>query len=158
LNPSGIRFGSSEIYNILLSPSLAPYISDACVVGQQRNQAPYFDSTEKVVLYIKCHPSTRNAEHPLLLDPELERKVREQIATDLSRRHVPTHIFRAPEIPYNVNGKKLELQVKAILCGGDGAMARLKITEEESRALAWFLPFYQVEKVLQGAGKPAPKL
>ncbi|KIX10167.1 acetoacetate-CoA ligase [Rhinocladiella mackenziei CBS 650.93] len=154
LNPSGIRFGSSEIYNILLTPRFTPYISDACVVGQQRNQAPYFDTTEKVVLFVKCTPSAKRSKDPLQLDPDLERKIRDQIAKDLSRRHVPTFIFRAAEIPYNVNGKKLEIQVRAILCGGEDAMAKLKVTEEEKRALASFLPFYDIEKVVQQTKGP----
>ncbi|OQV05519.1 hypothetical protein CLAIMM_10246 [Cladophialophora immunda] len=149
LNPSGIRFGSSEIYNILLTPKFAPYITDACVVGQQRNQAPYFDTTEKVVLFVKCAPSARKPQDLHQLDPDLERQIRDQIASDLSRRHVPTFIFRAAEIPYNANGKKLEIQVRAILCGGKGAMAKLKVTEEEKRALASFLPFYNIEKVVE---------
>jgi acetoacetyl-CoA synthetase len=160
LNPSGIRFGSSEIYNVLLGPTLSPYISDACVVGQQRNKAPYFDSTEQVVLFVKCSAQHRahNPKHPLFLDAELESKIRQKIAQDLSRRHVPSHIFKAAEIPYNVNGKKLELQVKAILCGGKEALRRLKITEDERKALAWFVPFYEVETVVQNTERAMAKL
>ncbi|RVX71872.1 hypothetical protein B0A52_04271 [Exophiala mesophila] len=158
LNPSGVRFGSSEIYNILLTPRFSSYITDACVVGQQRAQAPYFDSVEQVVLFVKCTPSYSARRNPLKLDPGLEQQIRKEIAKGLSRRHVPTHIFEAPEVPYNINGKKLEIQVKAILCGGKPAFEKLKVTEEDRRALAWYLPFYHIEKVIEETQRPAVKL
>ncbi|KEF56412.1 uncharacterized protein A1O9_07993 [Exophiala aquamarina CBS 119918] len=159
LNPSGIRFGSSEIYNILLSPKFTRSVSDACVVGQQRNQAPYFDTSERVVLFVKCTSNALlSSESPLKLHPTLEKQVREQITKDLSRRHVPAFIFTAPEIPYNVNGKKQEIQVRAVLCGGEQAMAKLQVTEEERRVLKWFLPFYAMERIIAGSDVVSSKL
>lgn len=158
LNPSGVRFGSSEIYNILLTPRFSDFISDACVVGQQRSQDPYFDSVEQVVLFVKCTPSYSCKNHSLKLDPDLERRIRKQIVKDLSPRHVPTFIFRVPEVPYNVNGKKLEIQVKAILSGGRDAFAKLKATDEERKILALFLPFYHIEQVVKQTERPFAKL
>ncbi|KAH0844046.1 Acetoacetyl-CoA synthetase [Fonsecaea pedrosoi] len=159
LNPSGVRFGSSDIYNVLLTPRFSQSISDACVVGQQRSFAPYFDSVERVVLFVKCTPSYQHrTHHPWILDPDLEHAIRAQISRDLSRRHVPTFIFRVPEVPYNANGKKLEIQVKAIVSGGRDAFEKLKATEEERKALAWFLPFYHIENVVKGTERPEVKL
>lgn len=156
LNPSGIRFGSSEIYSILSTPQFTPFIVDSCVVGQQRVKPPYSDAAEQVVLFIKCAPTATT--NGLKTNPEVETKIREQIAKDLSRRHVPTFVFEAPEIPYNTNGKKLEIQVKAVLCGGREALAKMKITKEERQSLEWFEKFYHIEREQQRSGRRTGKL
>lgn len=71
---------------------------------------------------------------------------------------MPTYIFEVDEIPYNVNGKKLEIPVKAVLCGGAAAMAKLKVTKEELVQIAKFLPFYEVERVVKIARREQPNL
>jgi len=147
LNPSGVRFGSSEIYNVLAAPQFDGLIADAMVVGQQRLTPPYSDPAEHVVLFVKCTP--RASTGTLHLDPRLESAIRRQVEKDLSRRHVPTFMFEVEEVPYNANGKKLEIQVKAVLCGGGDALARLKVTREEFRHLKWFERFYDIDGVVK---------
>jgi acetoacetyl-CoA synthetase len=93
-----------------------------------------------------------------MLNPTLERQIREEIAKNLSRRHVPTFIFEVPEVPYNVNGKKLEIQVKKVLCSGRDGLAKLKVTKEESKHLEWFVRFHDIEKVLEGERRMPAKL
>ncbi|CAK4011374.1 acetoacetate- ligase [Lecanosticta acicola] len=146
LNPSGIRFGSAEVYTVLDSPHLRPYIVDALVVGQQRQDAKYSDATEQVLLFIKCTPSASS--DILLPDPELVERIQKQIIQDLSRRHLPRYIFAVDEIPYNVNGKKLETLVKRVVNGGAGVRGKLKMTEEEGRMMGGFERFYEVEDVM----------
>jgi len=53
------------------------------------------------------------------LTKELERKIRTAIRTALSARHVPAYIFEVAEIPYTVNGKKIEIAVKQIVSGSN---------------------------------------
>ncbi len=43
--------------------------------------------------------------------------VRSTISNSLSPSHVPNYIFEVPEIPYTINGKKIELAVKQIVSG-----------------------------------------
>lgn len=156
LNPSGVRFGSSEIYNILSYPKFTSSIRDFLVVGQQRVTERYSDPAERVVLFIKCTPSaTTNSLTPT---PTLDSEIRLEIAKNLSRRHVPTFIFEVPEVPYNVNGKKLEIQVKRVLCDGREGLVKLKITKEELRHLEWFVKFHDIEKVLGEEGGILAKL
>ena len=156
LNPSGVRFGSSEIYNILSTPKFNEVIADAIVIGQQRIAAPFSDPAECVVLFVHCRPhATTNS---IYLKPEIESAIRDQINQDLSRRHVPTFVFETKEVPYNVNGKKLEIQVKAVLCGGKEALARLELSPEERRQLSWYVKFFDIEKVVAGAQKRPLKL
>ncbi|KEF63445.1 uncharacterized protein A1O9_01423 [Exophiala aquamarina CBS 119918] len=148
LNPSGIRFGSSEIYNITSMPQFTSSILDAIVVGQQRVKPPmYSDPTESVVLFIRCTPSASSG--TLTPNPKLVKQLNDAIAKDLTRRHVPAYIFEAPEIPYNANGKKLEIQLKAVLCGGREALEKLKTTKEEKALLVWYVKFFEVEKIVK---------
>ncbi|KAF2166766.1 hypothetical protein M409DRAFT_66349 [Zasmidium cellare ATCC 36951] len=151
LNPSGIRFGSAEIYTILDSPSLKPSISDALVVGQQRSTAKYSDPTEQVLLFMKPTPSTS-------LTPSLISRIRDSIARDLSRRHVPQYFFEVDEIPYNVNGKKLETLVKKVVNGGPEVLAKLKMTEDEARMMGKFVEYYDVEEVVGRQRRATSKL
>lgn len=84
----------------------------------------------------------------LRVRPDLEAAIREQIARDLSRRHVPTYIFETEVVPYNANGKKLEIQVKAVLCGGAAALRKLKLGQEDLMQIKWYEPFYAIEGVV----------
>lgn len=129
-------------------PQFTSSILDAIVVGQQRVNPPgYSDPTESVVLFIKCTPSASSG--TLTPNPKLIKQLKDAIAKDLTRRHVPAFIFEAPEVPYNVNGKKLEIQLKAVLCGGQEALDKLKTTREERTLLSWFVKFFEVEKVVK---------
>ncbi|EXJ61493.1 acetoacetate-CoA ligase [Cladophialophora psammophila CBS 110553] len=103
LNPSGVRFGSAEIYNVV---SQFPEFEDAICVGQRRPQ----DSDERVILFIKTKDNRD-------LSRSTIKAVRSAVAAALSPRHVPSFVFQTPEIPYTINGKKIELAVKQIVSG-----------------------------------------
>ena len=105
LNPSGVRFGSSEIYNIVLKHFSAE-IEDALCIGRKREQDP----DEVVVLFAKMAKDQKFSE-------DLIKKIQEVVRKELSARHVPKVIDECPEIPYTMNGKKVEGAVKQILCG-----------------------------------------
>ena len=66
-------------------------------------------------------------------EPNLLDKLRKQIRTNLSARHVPTLILPITDIPYTVNGKKVEVAVKKILAGqsvkNQGALANPECLE-----------------------------
>lgn len=91
LNPSGVRFGSAEIYTVL-EAEFAGEIEDSVCVGQRRKG----DVDERVLLFVKMREGRR-------FDVQLVRRVRESIARGLSRRHVPRFVFETREIP--VSGK-----------------------------------------------------
>ena len=88
LNPSGVRFGSGEIYGVLERPVFSSRIDDTICVGQRRPQ----DKDERVLLFIKMRAGKK-------LDPQFEEAIRGAIKAALSRRHVPAHIFEVKEIP-----------------------------------------------------------
>ncbi|KAI0044984.1 acetoacetate-CoA ligase [Auriscalpium vulgare] len=118
LNPSGVRFGSAEIYTVL--ERFADVIDDSICVGQRRPQ----DTDERVLLFL-----VMRAGHSL--DAALDQRIRDAIRSALSRRHVPSYIFQVDAIPYTVNGKKIEIAVKQIVSGMDvkpsGAVANPEV-------------------------------
>jgi len=124
LNPLGVRFGSAEIYNILLK-HFNTEVEDALCIGRKRES----DSDETVVLFLKMangQPFT----------PELADKIRAVVRKELSARHVPGIIDECPQIPVTTNGKKVEGVVKKILCG-------LDVKTSASVANAECLDFYR---------------
>ena len=106
LNPSGIRFGSSEIYAVL--STLESKITDYMIVGQRRAS----DLDEQLLLFIKMAPGVR-------CDRSIHLEIKERISQSLSIRHVPRFIVPVARIPYNVNGKRLETLVKRVVSGGE---------------------------------------
>jgi acetoacetyl-CoA synthetase len=90
LNPSGIRFGSSEIYNVITT-EFSDSIADSICVGQRRPQ----DNDERVVLFLQMQSGRQ-------FTSQLVKQVKQRIRARLSARHVPKFIFETPEIPVSI--------------------------------------------------------
>ncbi|KAF9462660.1 acetoacyl-CoA synthetase [Collybia nuda] len=110
LNPGGIRFGSSELYDVLdlwFSGSTVEHsIVDSLAVGQKIDGG----ADERVILFIKL-PEGHN------LSADFERRVKAEIRARRSPRHVPARIIQVSDIPYTLNGKRVEVLVKKIING-----------------------------------------
>jgi acetoacetyl-CoA synthetase len=94
LKPAGVRFGSAEIYNVLLK-HFAAEVQDALCIGRRRES----DADEVVVLFLKMDDGVP-------LDDHLVRGIKARVASELSLRHVPGIVVECPEIPITTNGKK----------------------------------------------------
>lgn len=108
LNPSGIRFGSGEIYAITEGPDFINEVGDTLCVGRRRPQ----DNDETVFLFVKMLPGKNFTE-------ELHQRLRAAIAKGLSPRHVPRFIVPVDDLPVTINGKKIEIAVKQLMGGKD---------------------------------------
>ncbi|KAF9175329.1 hypothetical protein BGX21_008798 [Mortierella sp. AD011] len=106
LNPNGVRFGSAEIYNIVDTYS---QVQDSLCVGQTLKDG----TDERVVLFLKV--AEEDEDKPL--DENLVNKIKAHIRSQLSPRHVPAFILKTKDIPYTINGKKVEIAVKKIISG-----------------------------------------
>lgn len=93
LKPAGVRFGSSEIYNVILKHF--PEIDDGLCIGRRREN----DTDETVVLFLKMAQGAT-------LSEELKERVKSVIRGELSARHVPGIFDECPAIPATINGKK----------------------------------------------------
>ena len=103
LNPAGVRFGSADLYDVLTK---IDWIDDSLAVGYKKET----ENDERVVLFLKLKETIQ-------LDKEKVEQVKIMIRNALSARHVPAYIMAVPDIPYTVNGKKVEVAVKNILAG-----------------------------------------
>jgi acetoacetyl-CoA synthetase len=101
LNPGGVRIGTAEIYRAV---EQLDEVSDSIVAGRATG------GDEEVVL---CVALAEGCE----LTEELADRIRTQIRAEASPRHVPHHVVAVPEVPYTINGKKVEKAVKKLLAG-----------------------------------------
>lgn len=134
LNPSGVRFGSAEIYNSL-DNSFPDEIQDSICVGQRRPQ----DSDESVMLFLLLKPGQK-------FSSDLVKRVKDAIARDCGRRCVPKYIFETPEIPTTINLKKVELPVKQIV---SGKIIKPSDTLANKECLNFYYQFAEVEKLVE---------
>ncbi|KAL8782740.1 MAG: hypothetical protein Q9195_009581 [Heterodermia aff. obscurata] len=123
LKPAGVRFGSAEIYNVLLAHF--PEVEDALCIGRRREA----DQDETVVLFVKM------AEGAEAFGEGLRGRVKEVVRRELSARHVPGVVDACEAIPVTTNGKKVEVAVKQILCG---MKVRTSASVANAECLEWF--------------------
>ncbi len=103
LNPKGVRIGTAEIYTPV---EAMEEIADSLVVGQRWN------NDIRIVLFVVLRAG-------FTLTDELKEKIRRQIRTLQTPRHVPSKIIAVPDIPRTRNGKKVELAVTRAIHGED---------------------------------------
>ncbi len=101
LNPGGVRIGTAEIYNVVENMD---EIDDSVIVGRK------VEEDEQVVLFVKLKPGSE-------LTEELIKKIKTNIRSNCSPRHVPAIIKECPDVPYTLNGKKVEVAVKKLIHG-----------------------------------------
>ncbi|EAQ90514.1 hypothetical protein CHGG_02449 [Chaetomium globosum CBS 148.51] len=133
LNPSGVRFGSAEIYSVV-ERRFADRVQDSLCVGQRRPQ----DADEAVMLFLLMKPGVR-------FERGLVNEIRRAIEVDLSKRHVPKYIFQTPEIPTTINLKKVELPVKQIV---SGRTIKASGTLANPQSLEYYYRFAKVEELV----------
>ncbi|KAK4541105.1 hypothetical protein LTR36_008330 [Oleoguttula mirabilis] len=138
LNPSGVRFGSAEIYNVL-DNNFGEEIQDSLCVGQRRPQ----DMDESVMLFLLMKPNK-------IFSQDLVRRVKDAIARDAGRRCVPKYVFETPEIPTTINLKKVELPVKQIV---SGKIIKPSDTLANKDCLNYYYQFAKVEDLVQPKSK-----
>ena len=67
--------------------------------------------------------------------------MRGYICKTCSPRHVPDQIYNAPEIPYTISGKKVEIPVKRLLQGEKLEDVVSLDSLKNPNAMRWFLRF-----------------
>ncbi|KAK1227680.1 hypothetical protein PQX77_009305 [Marasmius sp. AFHP31] len=139
LNPSGVRFGSGEIYSVLERLVKSTEIDDTVCIGQRRPQ----DKHERVLLFVKMRKGHS-------LTKSLENEIRSAIKSALSARHVPEYIFEVEDIPYTVNGKKIEIAIKQIV---SGSTMKPSGTVANPESLKLYYKYKDIEKVVGSQGR-----
>ena len=119
INRQGIRMGTSEIYSAV---EAVPEVLDSLVL----------DIDDWMPLFVV----TRSE-----LTDEIEAKIRRQVRSRCSPRHVPDEIVRIDAVPRTLSGKKLEVPVKKILMGADPEKAASRDSLANPEALDWFVSY-----------------
>ncbi|UCE73023.1 MAG: acetoacetate--CoA ligase [Methanomassiliicoccales archaeon] len=101
LMPSGVRIGTSEIYNQVEE---LPEVADSLAIGQR------WQEDQRIILFVKPAPGYH-------LTEDLVKKIKVTLRKNASPRHVPAMILEAPDIPYTFSGKKVESAVTNIING-----------------------------------------
>ena len=101
LNPGGVRIGTAEIYRVV---DTFDEVEDSLVVGQK------WEDDERVILFVKLNKKCSFTEN-------LTKQIKQSIRNNCSPRHVPAIVMETKDIPYTINGKKVEIAVKKIIHG-----------------------------------------
>lgn len=102
LKPGGVRMGPSEIYRVV---EALDGVEDSLVIGY-----PAEGGDMDLWLFVVTGPEQA-------MDDALEERIRASLLREASPRHVPKRIFPVPDIPYTLNGKKVEKAVLQLLTG-----------------------------------------
>ncbi|HET6380953.1 MAG TPA: acetoacetate--CoA ligase [candidate division Zixibacteria bacterium] len=116
LNRGGVRIGTAEFYAVVES---LPEVADSLVV--------HLEDGDQLLLFVTLAEGAA-------LDDALRDRIRTELRTALSPRHVPDRIEAVPAVPRTLSGKKLEVPVKRILSGTppDAAAARGSLANPSS--------------------------
>jgi len=99
LNPGGVRIGTAEIYRQVEPIS---EVLDAVVVAQD------WDDDVRIVLFVKLREGVQ-------LDDDLIKRIKSEIRTNTTPRHVPAKILAVDDIPRTKSGKIVELAVRDVI-------------------------------------------
>jgi acetoacetyl-CoA synthetase len=101
LNPGGVRLGTAEIYSEV---EKFKEIKEALVVGQS------WDNDIRIILFVVMT-------NGYALNDTLLSRIKTQIKTNASPRHVPKKVIVVKDIPRTKSGKIVELAVKSTIEG-----------------------------------------
>lgn len=75
------------------------------------------------------------------LDEVLTERIRQQIRTKASGRHVPDAVIQVSEIPRTLSGKKMEVPVRKLLLGADPVKVASPDAMQNPGSLAFFVGY-----------------
>ncbi|HMH18577.1 MAG TPA: acetoacetate--CoA ligase, partial [Burkholderiales bacterium] len=105
LNPGGVRIGTAEIYRQV---EQLDEVVESLVIGQTWPPGEIGDV--RVVLFVKLREG-------LALDDWLIARIKEQIRSNTTPRHVPAKVLQVPDIPRTKSNKIVELAVRNAVHG-----------------------------------------
>jgi acetoacetyl-CoA synthetase len=101
LNPGGVRIGTAEIYRIVEGMD---EVVECLAAGLNK------DNDVDIILFVVLKEGIE-------LSEELIKKIKNNIRSLASPRHVPARIYSVNDIPRTINGKKVEIAVTRLLNG-----------------------------------------
>jgi acetoacetyl-CoA synthetase len=123
LNRHGVRIGTADIYQVVED---LPEIVEALALGVEKPDGEYW-----MPLFVVLADG-------VVLDEALRERIRTELRTRVSPRHVPDDIIAAPGIPHTRTGKKLEVPIKRILQGVDAAATVERTALDVPELIDWY--------------------
>jgi len=123
INRHGIRMGTADIYRVVEDREA---VADSLVVDLE-----YLGRESCMILFVKL------AEGETLTD-DLRAGIIADLKSRASPRHVPDRIEPAPDIPYTLTGKKLEVPIKKRLLGHPMAKVATADAMANPACLKWY--------------------
>ena len=131
LNRHGIRIGTAEVYRAVES---LPEVEDSLIVNLELPGGKFF-----MPLFVKLADG-------LVLDEDIEARIRAKLRADCTARHVPDRIYQIDEVPYTLTMKKMEVPVRRILSGVAVDEAANRGAMANPSALDFFANYRQSQK------------
>ncbi|WP_077036834.1 acetoacetate--CoA ligase [Pelomonas sp. KK5] len=126
INRHGIRMGTAELYRAV---EALPEVLDSLVVDLE-----YLGRESFMPLFVQLREG-------VVLDDELQARLKAAIRAALSARHVPDEIHQVPAIPRTLSGKKMELPIRKLLLGATPEAVMKRDAMANAEAVDWFLRF-----------------
>jgi acetoacetyl-CoA synthetase len=126
LNRDGVRLGSSDFYGVV---EALPEVAETLVVGVEQPGGGYY-------LPLFVVPAAGHE-----LDEALIAKIKSELRTKRTPRHVPDEIIAAPAIPHTLTGKRLEVPVKRMLQGIPLEKAANLAAVDNPDVVRWYAEF-----------------
>jgi len=126
LNRQGVRLGSSDFYGVV---ETMPEVAESLVVGVDLPDGGYW-----LGLFVVPAPGCE-------LNDDLRARINTELRTNLSPRHVPDEIVRAPGVPHTLTGKRLEVPVKKLMTGVPLERAANLAAVDAPDTLRWYAEF-----------------
>ncbi|MFD6895959.1 acetoacetate--CoA ligase [Rhodococcus sp. NPDC060086] len=123
LNRHGVRMGTADIYQVVED---LPEVVEALALGIERPDGRYW-----MPLFVVLADG-------VTLDEALRERIRTELRTRISPRHVPDDIIAAPGIPHTRTGKKLEVPIKRILQGAEAAVTVERTALDVPELIEWY--------------------
>ena len=138
INRYGIRMGTAEIYRVVEE---LPEIRDSMVVDLEYLGRPSF-----MPLFVVTAAGVE-------LDDTLKARIKDQIKTHASARHVPNDVYVVSEIPRTLTGKKMELPVRKLLLGASVDKVASPDAMSNPDSMQFFVSFRdQLDALLEDQG------
>src|SRR5690606_14614238 len=128
INRYGIRMGTAEIYRVVEE---LPEVRDSMVVDLE-----YLGRPSYMPLFVVLSEGVQ-------LDEALVARIKEQIRSKASARHVPNDVHAVAQIPRTLSGKKMELPVRKLLLGASVDKVASPDAMSNPGSMAWFVAFAQ---------------
>ncbi|WP_067488513.1 acetoacetate--CoA ligase [Actinomadura hibisca] len=125
LNRGGIRMGTADFYRVV---EAFEEIADSLVIDTGR-----LGQEGRLLLYVQLAPEAE-------LTDDLTNRLKREIRSALSPRHVPDEITEVPSVPRTLSGKKLEVPVRKILLGTPADKAANRDSMANPESLTHFRP------------------